>query len=823
MYELSENKYLINDLNDTLMAERKMMREIILKDNVKLEKKIDKLIKYKKCKKSYSDFKGNNVGLNYIMKEMSYNDVKANKLAKQRQYNRLKEQQAKLNNNRINFKADNFTRTALLKYQLENKSLEQQIKALENQNQNRFNNKLDRANNLKVLRGNKDLQYVFPKYNKSNHEPITNKMMTINNKLKYLNNKYGISEKKYGTGLNKDLLSKIKKLKYDISNNPKYGKLEVANMKRVLQSQNQDKELKNKLKDLENKMLQNQTNNTNNKIPVENLNKELLLKIKQLKDDIADNNKQYSKLEVSNMKKVFQDLKKDKELKKKLKDLEKQLVKNQTNNSPDENLNKELLLKIKKLKDEIANNIKPDKLKVLSIEKALENLEKEKDKKTKVYTPETKTVLKKLNVNNKPIQTQISKLQNKLKKDKELKNKLKDLEKQIAENKTNNSPVENLEKQMADKQINSIDNKQDNSNKVIKDKIKKLQNALAVLEKIKQLEDDSKYSNSTKPIINKDIEDTIQYLEDKEINSKLKPTGLVQYTMDKFNIKDSNVTDEQLSELYKNLYFVPRKSADVSKLNYVINKLKKAKEIEDKLTNINKLLEKNKPIVVKPKKKKSIFDDNELVTTIIDNKNKVRELNKKLEKKEDILIDNKNKVKELNKKLEKKEEILIDNKNKVEELNKKLVKKEDILIDNKNKVEELNKKLVKNKGTIKHLKRIKNIVPSCWITDSGVKSVDLFTLYLRDNNINVEVGSSGDSKKLLERLGSSIPNLDSLLHKTMSLNKFMKLTRSIYEKSVKEDCRYTVYFIDKTISKRAYKRKTLIIQNHFYKRINGAL
>jgi hypothetical protein len=57
----------------------------------------------------------------------------------------------------------------------------------------------------------------------------------------------------------------------------------------------------------------------------------------------------------------------------------------------------------------------------------------------------------------------------------------------------------------------------------------------------------------------------------------------------------------------------------------------------------------------------------------------------------------------------------------------------------------------------------------------------------------------------------------------MSLNKFMKLTRSIYEKSVKEDCRYTVYFIDKTISKRAYKRKTLIIQNHFYKRINGAL
>jgi hypothetical protein len=970
-----QKKDQINDLNNTIISERNLMRKILLNDNTNLEDKINDLVNLGKYKKLNEDLKDENSGIKYIKHKILDNKIDAERLSKLRKYNKLKKEQAKINNEIKKLKESNFTKNAIIKYKLENKSLKQQIESLEKYFKDRFQNKVEISNNLNILYANKDLQSVFPKYNHFK-QPISNKIIIIKNKLENLNKRYSRPQRKHDIQLHKQLLSKIQKVKYELSNNMKYAepdvpnikkalqnlenekyknikvytpntkrvleklslnnqpiktqinklqdklkrdrqlknklknlikryskpqgkhdiqlhkqllskmkkvkydisnnikpvKLEVPNIKRALQNLEKEKykniriytpntkrvleklnlnnepikiqinklqeklkkyrQLKNKLKDLEKQMAQNTIDNR----PAKNQNKQLLSKIQKVKYDISNNIKP-AKLEVQNIKRALQDLKKDKQLKNKLKNLEKQMAQNKINNRPDQNKNKELLSQMQEVKDDISNNIKPAKLEVPNMKKALQHLEKEKDKKIKVYIPNTKRVLEKLNLNNKPIETQI----NKLKKDEQLKNKLKDSEKQMAQNKINNradqnknkellsqiqevkddisnninpaklevpnmkkalqhlekekdkkikvyipntkrvleklnlnnEPIEtqinklqdklkkdeqlknklkDLEKQMAQNKINNRPAKNPK-----KDYINKLQQALVVLEKIKKLEKDSKSNNSIKPVINVNIENTIQYLENKQNDLELKPTKLVQLTLDKFNIKDDEPTNKQLSKLYKYLYFVPSNNANISKLNFIINMLEKEKMLQDKLNNINIFLDNNKPLENKSVINTNSMNDQEVINTIMNLKNEVKNLEKLLEKNNEIY-----------------------------------------------------RSKIKDKA-----------FQSCWTSEVGNQSVDLFTLYLKDNYIDVKVGSNADSQKLLKELGSTIPNIDSLIDKTMTLKEFMRLTKPIYEKSVEDKCRYVVYFIDKTISKRAYKRKTLIIQNHFFKHIDG--
>ena len=246
MYQLSTKKDQINDLNNTVISERKLMYEILLNDGSNLENKIDDLVNLEKYKKLNEDLKYENSGLKYIKHKILDNKIDAKKLSKLRKYNKLKKEQAKINNQIKKLKESNFTKNTILKYKLENKSLEQQIESLEKYFKDRFQNKVEISNNLNILYANEDLQSVFPKYNHFK-QPASSKIIIIKNKLKNLNKKHSKPQVNYDIKLHKQLLSEIQKVKYKLSNNIKPANIEVPNIKKALKNLEKEKDKKKKV------------------------------------------------------------------------------------------------------------------------------------------------------------------------------------------------------------------------------------------------------------------------------------------------------------------------------------------------------------------------------------------------------------------------------------------------------------------------------------------------------------------------------------------------------------------------------------------------
>jgi len=375
---------------------------------------------------------------------------------------------------------------------------------------------------------------------------------------------------------------------------------------------------------------------------------------------------------------------------------------------------------LEKLKRELANNLNSPKyiIDTNNIQKALDNLQKIKNDTTGKYDPNTKDILQKLDQTNKPLEQQINNL-NPINQDKELNEQIKELEKQIDKNIVLKDPNINKEKIY----------------------IYKLKEALAGIKEIQKIENKLSNNKSRKPTINKDIENTIKYLEDKTKQPNLKANKDIQSTLDRFSIKDMPTT-EQLSDLYSNLYSTPVNNTNISELNFVINRLNEQKDLEDKIKYIENILEKiDKPI-------------NTLAKDSVDTKSK--------------------------------------------DSNKEITALQ-------NKIKYLQKKIEKN-GVL-HL--------PCLLDNEG-STIYLFKLFLRDDNMHVQLGWQDG----IEELTKGLPNLDKLVDKTMSLNTFMKLTKPIFEQTVQDECRHFVYLEDETISKKEYKRKTLTIQHHFYKYID---
>jgi hypothetical protein len=103
------------------------------------------------------------------------------------------------------------------------------------------------------------------------------------------------------------------------------------------------------------------------------------------------------------------------------------------------------------------------------------------------------------------------------------------------------------------------------------------------------------------------------------------------------------------------------------------------------------------------------------------------------------------------------------------------------------------------------------------LDDTGT-AIYIFKLFLRDDNIHVQLGW----QEQVAEMSKDIPNLDKLVDQTLTLNRFMELTKPIFKQSIQNECRQFVYLEDETISKKEYKRKTLTIQHHFYKYIDHA-
>ena len=722
IYQLTYKSNQISELNEIVESEREIIKEIVEKDYPKLENKIDDLVNLEKCKKINIALKNKNTGIDYLTNKISQDVKNADARKYSKKYDDLQNEKNKLNAQISNLKSNTLTINVLTQLHQQDKPLHQQILTLEQKMKDNYRNRMVLVNKIKELRTDGKVKYILSKLDK-NDAPIHEQITAIGRELNQLN------QNRLGKNYNTNTTHVLNNLKQN--NRPVDQQIEV---------------LKQSLE-----------------------NKNLLLEIDNLKKQLAKNLKTGNQnLNIRNMKEALNNLQniKNNPSKSYNQNSKNVLEKIGMNNKP---LN-EQISKLKntldldnQLKKQLANNLKigNENLNTADIKKALDNLQTMQNKATNSYDANSKELLKKLGIDNKPLLEQISDIKNKLDLDNKLKKQLannlnneldqdyklnkqiKELEKQINKNsllKDPNINKENIEKAL----INLNEIKNSNTNKIYIDQLKKALDGVKEIQKIK-----NKLSNkiNTKPVLNKNIENTIKYLEDKANQPNLKADKDVQSTLNKFNIK-GKPTNKQLSNLYLNLYSTPSNNTNVSELNFVIKRLNKQNDLKNRVEYINNFLEKTTNTT------NNILKDSE------DDINGKNNEGKNSKKEIDTL---KSQIKYLQKKIE--------------------------------------------KSGITHL--------PCFLDNEG-SSIFLFRLFLRDDNIHVELGKHEEIKEL----SKGLPNMDKLIDKTMSLKKFMRLTKPIFEKSVQDECRQFVYLEDETISKKEYKRKTLTIQHHFYKYID---
>ena len=778
IYQLTYKSNQISELNEIVESEREIIKEIVEKDYPKLESRIDDLVNLEKCKKLNTILNDKNTGIDYLTNKMFQEIKSADAREHSKKYDNFQNEKIKLNAQISNLKNNELTINILTELNQQDKPLHQQITSLEKKVKENYQNRMILINKIRKLKTDEKVKYILSKLDKNNaplHEQIsailkelnqlkqqnrlgksynTNTTYVLDN-LKQNNSPIGQQLEVLRESLNnKNLLLEIESLKNQLARNLKTGneKLNIENMTKTLNNleniRNNPSKSYNQISNnvlekigMNDKPLNEQITNLKNTLDLAN----------QLNQQITDNLKVGDKnLKTANIEKALNNL---------------ESIKNDNTNSYDTNSkdilkqldmsNKPLLEQInqlknkldldKKLKEQLAKNLKAknDDLNTAEIKEALDNLQKIQNKATNSYDPNSKDILKQLTIVDKPLAEQISYIENKLNQDDKLKKQIEELEKKIDKNllfKDPNMTKENIEKALKD--INKIKNTYPD-----KTYIDKLKSALDDIKEIQNIKNKLSNKINTKPVLNKNIENAIKYFEDKASQPNLKADKDVQATLDKFNIKGTP-TNEQLSDLYKNLYSTPSSNTNVSELNFVINRLNNQNDLKNRVEYINNFLEKTTNTT------NNIFKDNENYENA---KNSEGENSK-----EEIAI-LKNQIKYLQKKIE--------------------------------------------KSGVSHL--------PCFLDDEG-SSIFLFILSLRDNNIHVKLGSH----EKIKELSKDLPNMDKLVDKTMSLKKFMRLTKPIFEQSVQDECRQFVYFEDKTVSKKEYKRKTLTIQHHFYKYID---
>ncbi len=579
---------------------------------------------------------------------------------------------------------------------------------------------------------------------------------------------------------------------------------QIANLKKELELKQKGKELEDRIKELKNKLDKNISNDPalRDKSIQKALDKLQDIKeksqykpnTKEIIKELGDNDKSLDK-QIEKLKKELELAKKGKELEDKIKELQKQLDKN-SSKYPN-----------------IENN---------DIQKVLQNLEKIANDPNEKYNSNTKEILKELGQSDKPLDKQIENLKKELelgKKAKDIEQKIEDIKKQIA----NNNDLKNTD-QSSDK----------------------LQKALNDLQDIKQ---NSKYDKDTKEILkklgldggnlDKQIKDLKQRLGRSNINNDLqKQIEELKEQLD--NTKTSaNIDADKIREVLENLERLKGDSG--SDKNFYLDKLKDAldgvkeiQKIKDKLSSdrnykptINTSIEETIKYL-EDKAKDPKLQPSEDVRSVLD-RFKI-EGKPSDEQISDLYLHlystppSSTNISELN--------FVINRLNDQDDLENKIERINEILQNihkPKNIYEERDGIKGQDKESIKEIATLKNQIKylqkkieqsgkvhmPCFLSDEG-STIYLFKLFLREDSIYVQLGWHEE----VEQMAKGLPNLDKLLDQTMSLDEFMKLTKPIFEKSVKDECRHFVYFEDETVSKREYKRKTLTIQHHFYKYID---
>ena len=459
----------------------------------------------------------------------------------------------------------------------------------------------------------KDLQKQIADNKKQKEPNITNE--DIQNALKNLQDIKNNKTTEYDPKT-KEIIQKLNQIDSPLDER-------ISELKKQQKNANEGKDLENKIKDLKKQIADNKEQR-NPSITNEDIQKALGDLEKQIENNTTDN---YDP--------------KTKEILKELNQSDKPLDEQINNLIKEQKLGKkgkDLESKIADLQKQIADNKKQKEPNITNkdIQNALDNLQDIKNNKTTKYDPKTKEIIQKLNQSDKPLDEQITELkkqQELANEGKDLENKIKDLEKQIANNKEQRNPnINNEDIQKALDKLREI--KANSKESAPDDKVYKykLQDALDGLNEIQKIKDELANDKDYKPTINKDIEQTIKYLEDKSKQPNLKPNNSVQKNLDKFGIKGKPTAD-QLSDLYLNLYTKPEDNTNISELNFVINRLNDQNELEDRVERINEFLKDiNRPrsdfleeYVNGPQGK----DTNDEIRTL---KNQVKYLQKKIEK-----------------------------------------------------------------------------------------------------------------------------------------------------------------------------------------------
>jgi len=834
IYQLNYKSYQITELTQIVESEREILKEITNNDMPKLENRIEDLVNLEQCKKSNIALKNSNTPLDYITNKISYDIKNADTRKYAKEYDKLKNEKVQINNQISNLKNNELTINILTQLHQQDSPLHQQIMTLEEKIKDNYKNRMILVNNIKELKTDDKVKYILSRLDKNN-APVHEQIAAIDKELNQLNqNRLGKNYNKITTHVlnnlnqnnkpinqqidalkhsleNKNLLREIENLKKQLANNlnKRNENLNIKNMKKALNNLEDikknpsiphDQNSKNVLEKIgmNNMPLNDQINQINNTL---NLDKQLK---KQISNNLKPNNKV---LNTKNIAKALNNLN----------DIKNNHTNTYTPNSKDvlreldmndkplheqiDKLKNKLNLD-KQLKEKLANNLKNNNLDTNNLKKALDNLQNIKNNNAKSYEPNSKDILKNLGIQNKPLNEQINDLKNKLS------NNLK--------NKNNNLDTNNLKKA-----LDNLQNIKNNNAKSYEPNSKDILKNLGIQnkplnEQINDLKNKLDEDNQLKKQI-KELEEKIDknlLLKDPKINKENIQKVLNDLTKLKNNNNDKIYKDELRDALnsIKEIQKIKNKLSNKTNAKPILNKdIENAiKYFEDKARNPNLKADKDIQTTLdkfnikggKPTNKQLSNLYKNLYSTPSDNTN-VSELNfalKRLKNQKDLddrlkyinnFLDNTTNTNE------------ITNDKSTEDCTDKYSKNEIETL--KNKIKYLQKKI--EKGGITHL--------PC-ILDNDGSSIFLFTLYLRDNNIRVELGKHESVKESSKNL----PNLDKLVNKTMSLKKFMKLTKPIFEESIQDECRQFVYFKDETISKKEYKRKTLSIQHHFYKYID---
>lgn len=258
------------------------------------------------------------------------------------------------------------------------------------------------------------------------------------------------------------------------------------------------------------------------------------------------------------------------------------------------------------------------------------------------------------------------------------------------------------------------------------------------------------------------------------------------------------IENPKANDFFDELVNVQRYKTEIAKLKDENKRVKKILEdLNKEKKSIYELEEYTNKLHKEIESKKNLLTVLQKIKTIED----VKKIKNNIERSEEL----KKRNKELFSLVKDKDKSIVSLKEEIKNANEKNIVLTENIINMKGQVSFLNKKLNQKDGG--------NGLPPCWVNEKG--SIEyLFFIEMYESKLNVLLHQKAKKSK-----AKKIKNLNRIVNKNHSLNRFMSLTRPIYNQSVKDECRHYVLIRDYTETKKSYKKKTLTIENNFYKYI----